>query len=149
MKKLIIAAAIVCAAVVSQAASFKWTDAGLVGIDGKGTYAGNGNVMIYICAKGDTSSVVETFSTAMNNGALDYTGVLKAAEVGTTYTFYYTIADGDATWTSVTKNKKITDPSIASVDFAGSGSWQTVPEPTSGLLLLLGVVGLALRRKQK
>lgn len=29
------------------------------------------------------------------------------------------------------------------------GGWSAVPEPTSGLLLLLGVAGLALRRKQK
>lgn len=28
------------------------------------------------------------------------------------------------------------------------GDWQTVPEPTSGLLLLLSVAGLALRRKR-
>ena len=47
-----------------------------------------------------------------------------------------------------------TDP--AEVKFAsnttinGGGAWtQAVPEPTSGLLLLLGVAGLALRRKQK
>ena len=30
-----------------------------------------------------------------------------------------------------------------------AGAWQSVPEPTSGLLLLLGMAGLALRRKQK
>ncbi len=29
----------------------------------------------------------------------------------------------------------------------GSGKWSAVPEPTSGLLLLLGMAGLALRRK--
>ncbi len=29
----------------------------------------------------------------------------------------------------------------------GGGGWSSVPEPTSGLLLLLGVAGLALRRK--
>ena len=28
------------------------------------------------------------------------------------------------------------------------GGWQTVPEPTSGLLMLLGMAGLALRRKR-
>lgn len=30
-----------------------------------------------------------------------------------------------------------------------TGGWQAVPEPTSGLLLLLGMAGLALRRKQR
>ena len=32
--------------------------------------------------------------------------------------------------------------------FAGAGKWSTVPEPTSGLLLLLGVAGLAPRRRR-
>lgn len=33
--------------------------------------------------------------------------------------------------------------------FQGAGKWSAVPEPTSGLLMLLGFAGLALRRKQK
>lgn len=49
---------------------------------------------------------------------------MEIAANGSTYTFG---------WTSF--NNKTTD-------------WQAVPEPTSGLLLLLGVAGLALRRKQ-
>ena len=32
---------------------------------------------------------------------------------------------------------------------ANSNSWQAIPEPTSGILMLLGFAGLALRRKQK
>lgn len=38
---------------------------------------------------------------------------------------------------------------LSAFSFASQGNFQTVPEPTSGLLLLLGVAGLALRRKQK
>ena len=30
----------------------------------------------------------------------------------------------------------------------GSGGWQAVPEPTSGLLMLVGLAGLALRRRR-
>ena len=31
---------------------------------------------------------------------------------------------------------------------AGSGSWNMIPEPTSGLLMLIGMAGLALKRKR-
>ena len=31
---------------------------------------------------------------------------------------------------------------------SGAISWQAVPEPTSGLLMLVGLAGLALRRKR-
>ena len=38
---------------------------------------------------------------------------------------------------------------LAGTDTAGSkGAWSVVPEPTSGLLMLLGMAGLALRRKR-
>ena len=37
---------------------------------------------------------------------------------------------------------------LSSVGSASGGGWQAVPEPTSGLLMLLGMAGLALRRKR-
>jgi len=48
-------------------------------------------------------------------------------------------------------NAFFTDNALASSSSADkSGAWvKTIPEPTSGLLLLLGVAGLALRRKRK
>jgi len=38
---------------------------------------------------------------------------------------------------------------LANFTFGTAGNYTSVPEPTSGLMLLLGVAGLALRRKQK
>ena len=60
---------------------------------------------------------------------------------------YYTIADtltgraetGDAVTTA---NMSISQSTLS------GGEWTAVPEPTSGLLLLLGMAGLALKRKR-
>jgi len=40
-------------------------------------------------------------------------------------------------------------PSVSAVWHGGSGSIKAAPEPTSAMLMLLGVAGLALKRKQK
>ena len=37
---------------------------------------------------------------------------------------------------------------LSTVGSASGGGWQSVPEPTSGLLMLLGMAGLALRRRR-
>ena len=41
------------------------------------------------------------------------------------------------------------DSVMSAFNFATQGNFQTIPEPTSAMLMLLGVAGLALRRKQK
>ena len=56
--------------------------------------------------------------------------------------------------TKVMEDATVSDAGLVSFGFgnqstAGANTgWQAVPEPTSGLLLLLGVAGLALRRKR-
>lgn len=91
--------------------------------------------------------------------ALDTVGVTAS----TKYSVYAVILDT----TSVTDetNFFVTSASAASTTYADGSSlnknytlsaaasstasnWQSVPEPTSGLLLLLGMAGLALRRKR-
>lgn len=87
-------------------------------------------------------------------------------EVGSSYTFYVAILKDDALYISPTKtaagyegkdsavqfSAKTSSQAVAldaSAGYAGAG-WYTasVPEPTSGLLMLLGMAGLALRRRR-
>ena len=87
----------------------------------------------------------------------------------TEYTFYFAILDGDNVYFSNEKTITTTasetvannvgfanqnngtttfSSTAATAGCAGAGHWsQAVPEPTSGLLLLLGMAGLALKRK--
>ena len=64
---------------------------------------------------------------------------------------YFLVSGGttkDATFTSATGAKTLIWGSQAAITQAAGGWTSTaVPEPTSGLLLLLGVAGLALKRK--
>lgn len=86
---------------------------------------------------------------------------------GDSLTAYFAVIDGDNVFISTTDTKSypdtgtsqlqfrsISNPSKgAAIEFSNSASytgagWYTAaPEPTSGLLLLLGVAGLALKRK--
>lgn len=178
MKKIILAAAIVCAAAMSQAASVGWSMVGL------GNYAGDAyNFFIIgqnevtsvaqITALIDAGSSVSSYAfyegTVANNGA----ATVLAANSGLTvpnsadYTAFFVIFDNaDASkagnYLTVTTAQaaglaKNVNAMAASVTFAAANqstyannaaNWTAVPEPTSGLLMLLGMAGLALRRKR-
>ena len=60
---------------------------------------------------------------------------------------YYTISDTLTGRASTGEQAFGTKTSITQATLSG-GSWTAVPEPTSGLLMLLGMAGLALRRRR-
>ena len=201
MKKLMIAASLVCAAALSQAASVAWnTDAFYIPADAKGTYSAEtktakGTVTGYLWEltgekaaetwaifAADTSKIYAEFAKeghgTLGTATVDATksGVSRNVSlVGTTDwgvgdTAYgivlYTYNDGKDDWYVANAAKfegmDAADATVAQLNKYEGGfingvaqgaaitGWTAaaVPEPTSGLLLLIGVAGLALRRRR-
>ena len=176
MKKLMIAAAIVCAAAFTQAAQFNWA----LARDEAKTY---GNMSVYVIdganydaviaaltAGGDSvATTFESYALKNDAGALATAlnsrggGSSFAQNAGSTAAFFIftdgAIADGkhyDTTGVIDVSGNIFTPPETdpGSLDLEVSSFRTTggvignVPEPTSGLLLLLGVAGLALKRRR-
>ena len=151
-------------AIVSQAAAFKWTAANVY--DSSGTTKFTGTAAIYAYTT-DIAAAVKVADAYVISGvfksdavgtATGYTANWSDAVIDTTYNFYMVIEDGDKTFDS-SAVKVVAGKAIAtgatSVAFGNmatatqnAGNWAAVPEPTSGLLLLLGMAGLALKRKR-
>ena len=196
MKKLMIAAAIVCAAAYANAASGFWGTGDIyyngIGsqlIDDSGDYefSGNGYLFFLTAAQyasieqGDAASLWSKFDAA--NNTLDFGTTLgKATFKASEAVDYGAVSFGNLgefsenvlaavivthegeggvvdaysanTIEVVASPTSLTGAGELALNWgkAGAGgdatTWQSVPEPTSGLLLLLGVAGLALRRRR-
>ena len=192
MKKLMIAAAIVCAAAFAQAATYNWTaSAGWispdddVGLAGKQVYFFNANDISKSALLADlTMANIESYALKLDNNSItaatgddgDFYVTGKAGsyvfdggkgDVANAYALIVDSAGGNdyayAIDTSVTISDAHVSGSALAFNFAdtvtgatGGAGWTQIgspgplpiPEPTSGLLMLLGVAGLALRRKR-
>lgn len=157
MKKILIAATIACTAIVSNAAATSWkiTGGSIKASDLTSAYVG----MVEIwAAGGDLSSAVVLDSRSINGGfGSSYTFSTEALTAGETYDVYFVIEDGGKTLTSSVISKAAVSVGTATVGFGNlaaytsqTSNWvsSSVPEPTSGLLILLGMAGLALRRRR-
>ena len=117
-----------------------------------------------------TAGYIETLNVA--NGGITATSFsygeqsVSSSELSE-YTYYFAIIDSDKVYFSTEKavsaNATATAKTVgfgnqatgsqslpAGSGFQGAGAWSTtaVPEPTSGLLMLVGLAGLALRRRR-
>ena len=179
MKKLMIAAAIFCAAAMSQAAALNWSTWGYTGdnpdeglLDGSSAYL----VMVTDAA---TFAVADDLS--ITGGVIVDTAKFSEGVIGATWNT--DLADGNYLFaiigTTAGDGMPVPTKGLYGIDYNGANETESgfyeiafssatgadlfyneesfgglaantavVPEPTSGLLLLLGMAGLALRRKQ-
>ena len=178
MKKLMIVAAIVCAAAMSQAASVVWSATGnYVDKDGKVHTAETADAGKFVLVYLGNGTADWSSATVANEGTVEFGNVMGklAAKASGTFGFVYgaegspingdifgvmfrdtegnlnqiTTVDG----TPITTEFKIagmTDNLYqGNLTFATSNyTVASVPEPTSALMLLLGVAGLALKRRR-
>ena len=148
MKKLVVMTAIIVAALVSNAASFKWVATNIYGSDGATKWSGS--VSLY--AEGISEAVYTTTASA---GTINTTFTSSALEGGSTYNMYFVIEDNGQQFTSGMKEVKAQATTTANIGFGNmatatqnASNWANVPEPTSAMLMILGIAGLALRRRR-
>ena len=90
-----------------------------------------------------------TVSDSTLAGGTTYYSILTAEYTDATYgEMYMAAATSVTTPASGAKSVQNIFGGAATASVGGVRDWQAVPEPTSGLLMLLGVAGLALRRKR-
>ena len=118
-----------------------WTNATAVNVGTVSYGSVKGNA--YAKATGSYSWTYGAEGTPSNG---DIFGVMFRDSEGDLYQLEY--ADGSKVTETVTISGMTLNTFSTDLTFA-TGNYTAVPEPTSGLMLLLGVAGLALRRKQK
>ena len=174
MKKMIIAAATIALAVVAQAATVKWSANNIYTSDA-GSTTKAGNTYLALCYVGDATTMESVIAqikagdeAAISGAATTKTltsGLLSSSAYGDfgqgeTISVFAIILD--AKTVADANNYMVLDAQSYTFGSAGeakqiawgsqaANTWQStaaVPEPTSGLLMLVGLAGLALRRRR-
>ena len=146
----------IVAGVAANAASFKWSAANIYASNGTDKFTGDVTLYAYLStADASTAKAVSTVKASAAGAVAATTFSDDSLAGGSTYNFYFVIEDNGKTFTSAVKSVSAQATLTSNVTFGNmqsatqsASNWQVVPEPTSGLMLLLGVAGLALKRKR-
>ena len=170
MKKLLMFLAVVLAAVMTQAAQVKWNSGTLYGVDTDGNwtttkaYADGGAYSIAVKLFAADGGLLEEASSTTVSSLSQMTGTFTGDYAfNTTYKVAIQMTykgesgiEQTMDWTTpvefTTKGTGVTTANFTTLGIMSSSKFSEAtgtPEPTSGMLLLLGGAMLALRRKQK
>lgn len=177
MKKVLTIVAAIMSIGIVNAASVTWTLSGVQASDGSGNANGYLAMVFDAATSQDAviSAILAKDIAALDTLANSWTqtttstsaGFMRSAgngsySAGDSFSTYLVIFDAssvaDAENYFITQTKSGTiaaNGANATLAFgtyanqvAAGSSWQAVPEPTSGLLMLVGLAGLALRRRR-
>ena len=147
---------LIIAAAVANAASFKWSAGNIYASNGTDKYTGDVTLYAYLASADASTAIAVSTVTASSAGAVAATTFSDDRLVGgNDYVFYFMIEDNGKAFTSPEKTGSAAATQTVTLTFGNMASatqnasnWANVPEPTSALLLMLGVAGLALKRKR-
>ena len=177
MKKIVVVLSATMLAIAAQAASFNWSTTGSIYTPTSSTTAMNGFTAYLFnvsdLAQGALVSNLragqaitdQAFLTSTVQTGAKVSSTVVSADVSGSVNLYFAIVEGDYVYISNTKTVTAQATATSALSFASqstssakvfdnstayssAGWYQTVPEPTSGLLMLLGMAGLALKRKR-
>jgi hypothetical protein len=189
MKKIMIAVAAICAAVMAQAAVANWKVSAANIYDGTDASKYSGAAYFFDASAMSQEALFALFEADTSLDLTKQTGYLATGTVSSgsisssvaanqfsvfeqgsgAHDFFFVLVNDDAIFLSNTKagvnaggndspvsitfgtqasttaayNSKMTTEG-----FVSAGTWAVVPEPTTGLLMLVGLAGLALRRRR-
>lgn len=157
MKKVIVCFAIALAAIVANAEYLNWQVGSSITIGSK-TYSTSdySDVQLYATTGSTTQdygifSAPGTYSTKLVDGASDYSYYIELLSYDTANKAYTTVAQTDSFTYAELQGAMSTgalDASAMTAVWTGAAVVAT-PEPTSGLLLLMGFAMLGLKRKKE
>lgn len=176
MKRIFVAAFIAVSVACVQAAAFQWSSTGTIYTKGSDSVVLNGFTAYLFDASvigqsellagirgGASINDYASLSSFSGDAKVSVTPFTADLKDGTMLNTYFAIVQDDGMYISKVSGKAAQSVGTATIAFGnqattsktvlGGGAfsspgWYNVPEPTSGLLLVLGMAGLALKRKR-